>query len=165
MGKFELYNIDLKNLTPGVHEFDYHLENKFFLDIDGDQVQKGKVNVHLTVKKTSMMFEMDFHIEGVVIVSCDRCLDDMEQPVESDNRLVVKFGKEYSEENDEIVIIPEEEGKINIAWFLYSRPMRLCRSTAPASRIGTAQAAKRPSSSSPRTPTNTISTCKRTCTS
>ena len=119
MGKFELYNIDLKNLTPGVHEFDYHLENKFFLDIDGDQVQKGKVNVHLTVKKTSMMFEMDFHIEGVVIVSCDRCLDDMEQPVESDNRLVVKFGKEYSEENDEIVIIPEEEGKINIAWFLY----------------------------------------------
>lgn len=119
MGKFELYNIDLKNLTPGVHEFDYHLENKFFLDIDGDQVQKGKVNVRLTVKKTSMMFEMDFHIEGVVIVSCDRCLDDMEQPVESDNRLVVKFGKEYSEENDEIVIIPEEEGKINIAWFLY----------------------------------------------
>lgn len=119
MGKFELYNIDLKNLTPGVHEFDYHLENKFFLDIDGDQVQKGKVNVHLTVKKTSMMFEMDFHIKGVVIVSCDRCLDDMEQPVESDNRLVVKFGKEYSEENDEIVIIPEEEGKINIAWFLY----------------------------------------------
>ena len=96
MGKFELYNIDLKNLTPGVHEFDYHLENKFFLDIDGDQVQKG-----------------------VVIVSCDRCLDDMEQPVESDNRLVVKFGKEYSEENDEIVIIPEEEGKINIAWFLF----------------------------------------------
>lgn len=119
MGKFELYNIDLKNLTPGVHEFDYHLENKFFLDIDGDQVQKGKVNVRLTVKKTSMMFEMDFHIEGVVIVSCDRCLDDMEQPVESDNRLVVKFGKEYSEENDEIVIIPEDEGKINIAWFLY----------------------------------------------
>lgn len=119
MGKFELYNIDLKNLTPGMHEYEYFLENKFFTDIDGDQVQRGKVKVHLSLKKTSLMFELNFKIDGVVIVSCDRCLDDMEQPIESENRLIVKFGKEYSEENDEIVIIPEDDGKINLAWFLY----------------------------------------------
>ena len=28
-GKFKLYNVDLKNLTPGIHEFEYLLENKF----------------------------------------------------------------------------------------------------------------------------------------
>lgn len=65
------------------------------------------------------MFEMNFRIEGVVMVPCDRCLDDMEIPVETNNRLIVKFGKEYAEESDEIVIIPEDEGAINIAWFLY----------------------------------------------
>ena len=75
MGKFKLYNVDLKNLTPGIHEFEYLLENKFFVDIDGDQVQKGKVKVHLTVKRSSMMFEMNFQIEGVVMVPCDRCLE------------------------------------------------------------------------------------------
>jgi uncharacterized metal-binding protein YceD (DUF177 family) len=32
---------------------------------------------------------------------------------------VVKFGNEYAEESDEVVIVPEEEGSINIAWFLY----------------------------------------------
>mgnify|MGYP006914885993 CR=1 FL=1 len=68
MGKFKLYNVDLKNLTPGIHEFEYLLENKFFVDIDGDQVQKGKVKVNLTVKRSSMMFEMNFQIEGVVIL-------------------------------------------------------------------------------------------------
>ena len=119
MGKFKLYNVDLKNLTPGIHEFEYLLENKFFVDIDGDQVQKGKVKVFLTVKRSSMMFEMNFRIEGVVMVPCDRCLDDMELPVESQNRLVVKFGKEYAEESDEVVVIPEEEGEINLAWFIY----------------------------------------------
>lgn len=106
-------------MTPGIHEFDYSLENKFFADIDGDQVQKGKVKVHVRVKRMSMMFEMDFHTEGIVMIPCDRCLDDMEQPIETDNRLIVKFGKEYAEESDEILIIPEEEGKLNIAWFLY----------------------------------------------
>ena len=75
MGKFKLYNVDLKNLTPGIHEFEYLLENKFFVDIDGDQVQKGKVKVYLTVKRSSMMFEMNFQIEGVVMVPCDRCLE------------------------------------------------------------------------------------------
>ena len=119
MGKFKLYNVDLKNLAPGVHEFEYLLENKFFVDIDGDEVQKGKVKVHLTVKRTSVAFEMNFQIEGVAIVPCDRCLDDMEIPVDTHNRLVVKFGKEYAEESDEVVVIPEEEGAINLAWFLY----------------------------------------------
>ena len=119
MGKFKLYNVDLKNLSPGVHEFEYLLENKFFVDIDGDEVQKGKVKVHLTVKRTSVAFEMNFQIEGVVMVPCDRCLDDMEIPIDTHNRLVVKFGKEYAEESDEVVVIPEDEGAINLAWFLY----------------------------------------------
>ena len=119
MGKFDLYKVELKNLSPGVHEFEYFLENKFFVDIDGDEVQKGKVKVNLTVKRTSMVFDMNFQLEGIVYVPCDRCLDDMELPVSTQNKLVVKFGKEYAEESEEIVIIPEEEGEINLAWFIY----------------------------------------------
>jgi len=119
LGKFDTYKIDLKNLSPGVHEYEYSLENKFFMDIDGTEVQKGKIKVFLTVKRSSSMFEMNFRIEGVALVPCDRCLDDMEIPIETQNRLIVKFGKEYAEESDEIVVIPEEEGAINLAWFLY----------------------------------------------
>ncbi|MDR0431483.1 MAG: DUF177 domain-containing protein [Tannerellaceae bacterium] len=119
MGKFDTYKIDLKNLSPGEHTFEYLLENKFFMDIDGDEVRKGKVKVFLTLKYSSMMFEMNFHIEGVVWVPCDRCLDDVELPIETRSRLLVKFGKEYAEESDEFVIIPEDEGDINLAWFLY----------------------------------------------
>ena len=88
------------------------------MDIDGDEVQKGKVKVNLTVKRTSMVFDMNFQLEGIVYVPCDRCLDDMELPVSTQNKLVVKFGKEYAEESEEIVIIPEEEGEINLAWFI-----------------------------------------------
>jgi len=119
LGKFDLYKVELKNLSPGVHEYEYFLENKFFVDIDGDEVQEGKVKVNLTMKRTSMVFDMNFQLEGIVYVPCDRCLDDMELPVSTQNKLVVKFGKEYAEESEEIVIIPEEEGEINLAWFIY----------------------------------------------
>ncbi|WP_298648184.1 DUF177 domain-containing protein [uncultured Proteiniphilum sp.] len=119
MAKFSLYNISLKNLSEGVHTFEYDLDRKFFDAIDGEEVRKGNVKVTVNVRKTSSTFEFNFDLKGVVQIPCTRCLDDMNLDVDTQSRLIVKLGKEYSEESDEIVIIPEEEGEINIAWFLY----------------------------------------------
>ncbi|MEN6322017.1 MAG: DUF177 domain-containing protein [Proteiniphilum sp.] len=119
MAKFSLYNISLKNLSAGLHTYEYELDRKYFDAIDGDEVRKGNVKVAVTVRRTSSTFEFNFDIKGVVQIPCTRCLDDMDMEVDTKNRLIVKFGKEYSEESDEIVIIPEDEGEINIAWFLY----------------------------------------------
>ncbi len=119
MAKFSLYNIPLKNLSQGVHTYEYELDRKFFDSIDGDEVKKGNVNVTLKVTRTSSSFEFNFDIEGVVKIPCTRCLDDMDLEIDTEARLIVKFGREYSEESDEIVVIPEDEGEINIAWFLY----------------------------------------------
>jgi len=119
VARFSLYNISLKNLSVGVHTYEYELDRKFFDAIDGDEVKKGNVKVAVTVRRSSSSFEFHFDLKGVVQVPCTRCLDDMDQEVDVKNRLIVKFGKEYSEESDEIVIIPEDEGEINIAWFLY----------------------------------------------
>lgn len=119
MAKFSLYNISLKNLSEGLHSYAYELDRKFFEAIDGDEVRKGNVAVTVTVKRTSSTFEFNFDLKGVVQVPCTRCLDDMSQVLDTQNRLIVKLGSSYAEESDEIVIIPEDEGEINIAWFLY----------------------------------------------
>ncbi len=102
-----------------VKEYDFLLDNKFFIDIDGAELQKGKVRVHLVVKKLPVMFELSFSLEGIAVIPCDRCLDDMDLPINTQSRLLVKFGKEFSEESDEVVVIPEDEGVINLAWFMY----------------------------------------------
>ena len=99
-------------------EYEYQLDNQFFMDLDAPEVQKGQVDVSLKVRKTSGIYQLDFHTEGVVIVTCDRCLDEMEQPIETDDRLKVKLGIDFSE-IDDIVVVPEEDGYINVAWFIY----------------------------------------------
>lgn len=121
MGKFSQYKIPLRSLSDGKHEFNYQLDNKYFslLNDDSLDVRKGNFNVSVSVKKTSTTFELNFSIQGQAFVPCDRCLDEMTMEVDTKNRIIVKFGAEYSEESDEIVIIPEEDGEINIAWFLY----------------------------------------------
>ena len=42
----------------------------------------------------------------------------MDQTIETDDRLVVKFGEEYSED-DELVTVAENEGMLDVAWFIY----------------------------------------------
>jgi uncharacterized metal-binding protein YceD (DUF177 family) len=106
-------------MQADVQEFEYLLDNQFFTNIGGDDVQKGRINVFTTLTKTRDVFNLAFKLSGIAVIPCDRCLDDMDYPIETTARLVVKFGKDYSEESDEIVVIPESEGAINLAWFLY----------------------------------------------
>ena len=98
--------------------YEYQIDNQFFTDLDAPEVQKGLVNVSLEVRKTSGIYELCFHTEGKVLVTCDRCLDEMEQLIETVDKLKVKLGDDFSEIND-IVIVPEEDGYINVAWFIY----------------------------------------------
>lgn len=118
MGKFDAYKIDLKGMKNDTYSCEYVLDNHFFESIDSPEVQKGKVHVALTVKKTAGLYELSFKTEGIVQVTCDRCLDDMDQPVSSTDKIKVKLGEDFSESGD-IVIIPEETGEINVAWFMY----------------------------------------------
>lgn len=119
MEKFAKYTVDLKNLSSVVTEFHYHLDDAFFKALEETEVQRGDVSVCLCVKKTIGAFELQFQLEGAVIVLCDRCLDEMEQPISTVDTLFAKFGPEYAEEGENLVIVPEEEGTVNVAWFMY----------------------------------------------
>jgi uncharacterized metal-binding protein YceD (DUF177 family) len=119
MSKFALYNIDLNNITGNSQAFNFVLDDDYFKKIDSPEVQRGNINVQITVnKKPENAFELKFLLDGYIIVSCDRCLDDMQQPISYRENLMVKFGSTFTEEG-EVVVVPESEGAINVAWFLY----------------------------------------------
>ncbi|GAP71943.1 hypothetical protein SAMD00024442_20_30 [Candidatus Symbiothrix dinenymphae] len=119
LAKFSAYKIDLIRARQEVQTFEYLLDSQFFADIESDDVQKGKVKVSLTVTDVRGTFVFDFKLSGNVVIACDRCLDEMNFPIETTAKLVVKLGTEYAEGADDVITIPEKEGFINIAWFLY----------------------------------------------
>lgn len=121
MGKYSNYRVILKDLPMGKSANNYDLTDEFFKLIDDEEsdVKRGKIAVKLNITRSEKSFELLFDLQGAVYIPCDRCLDDVSMDVVANQKLVVKFGKEYSEESDEIVIVPEEDGDINVAWFLY----------------------------------------------
>ncbi|NLJ20598.1 MAG: DUF177 domain-containing protein [Bacteroidales bacterium] len=118
MSKFELYNIVLKDITNEKRIYEFDLDDVYFKKIDSPEVQRGNVQAKVTVQKKASTYKLDFDLNGFVILPCTRCLEDMNQQIHYKESLDVKFGSKFSEEND-IVIVPEAEGAINVAWFLY----------------------------------------------
>jgi Predicted metal-binding, possibly nucleic acid-binding protein len=118
MSKFELYNVVLKDVNNETRIIEFELDDAYFKKIDSPEVQRGNVKAKVSVQKKLSTFDIQFVLDGSIIIPCDRCLDDMEQPIHYKEKLQVKFGDKFAEE-DEIVIVPESEGAINVAWFLY----------------------------------------------
>lgn len=119
MGKLDKYSIQLRTMEVGTSEIEYHLGNEFFEAIDEEAIQKGNIIAKVRINKTSKQSELKFELEGKVVVLCDRCLEEMDQPIKTTGQLIVRMGKEYKDDGDDVVIVPEEQGIINVAWFLY----------------------------------------------
>jgi uncharacterized metal-binding protein YceD (DUF177 family) len=97
---------------------DFDLEDSYFKALDGSELNHGALHVSVSIRKAIGFFELLFHTEGTVTVTCDRCLDDMSQPIKTDNRLIVKLGAVNSEEDD-IIIVSEDEGILDLSWIIY----------------------------------------------
>ena len=118
MCSLEPYQIDLKNLKADNETFEFLIDDDFFQAVEGVDVKRGTVNATVGVSKKPGFFLLDIHVQGSVKIPCDICLDDMDQKVEASNRLTVKFGEAYSEDDD-TVTVDEREGIIDTSWLIY----------------------------------------------
>lgn len=106
-------------MAVGQQVYEYHLDNAYFQLLEDVEIQKGEVDAKVTVTKSAKESVLKFELEGYVVVACDRCLEDMKQPIKNTGKLIVRLGKEFKDDGDEIVEIPEEQGILNVSWFLY----------------------------------------------
>ena len=118
MCSLERFKINLKGLTDEETTLEYDLDNQFFEALDGSEVRQGTLHVSVSIRKMTGFFELLFHTEGTVTVTCDRCLDDMDQSIASDNRFIVKYGTVNSEEDD-VIVVDENEGILDMSWLIY----------------------------------------------
>ena len=119
MGKFTAFKLPLKSLTKGTHSFDYHLDKQFFANMENTDVRDADINVRLTVDYNGDVYALTFVVSGEVLLLCDRCLDEMQFPIDANYRLTVKYGDDYNDDSDEVLEIPSGDAGINVAYMLY----------------------------------------------
>lgn len=119
MMKLKEYFIPFSGLKLGKHEFVYRIDNAFFESFDYHEFNGASIRAKAILDKMSTMMELELQAEGTVNVDCDLTGEPFDLPLESKLGLVIKFGEEYNDEDDEILILPHGEFQINIAQYLY----------------------------------------------
>ncbi len=119
MEKLDKYKIDLKSMLADRQNLDYQIGDAFFATLQAQDIQHGNLLCSLDIKRNSGGFLLQFHTQGEVSVACDRCLEDMQLPIDTTNTLTVKFGPETSDEGDDLIVVSENEGILDISWYMY----------------------------------------------
>lgn len=60
-----------------------------------------------------------FHVNGTVKIQCDRCLELYDQPVESENKVFIKYGEANFEEGDDVIWVDVNDHQVNVAQMIY----------------------------------------------
>ena len=111
--------IPVSGLALGVHEYQFNINDEFFADMDYSEVKQGRVTVSLNVVREETMMTLNFHIEGKVRVPCDRCGDEFDISIQSEQVFCIKLGAEEIEESDDVVVVPAEEHAYDIRSLVY----------------------------------------------
>ena len=119
MNDLKEYLIPFAGLKIEKHQFDYQLDNTFFGHFEYDEFNDASIKVTVVLEKKSTMLELDFKHKGTVNVPCDVSGEEFDMPIKGKLKLLIKFGEEFNDENEELLILPHGEFEIDIAQYIY----------------------------------------------
>jgi len=111
--------IQFKGLSTGNHHYQYKIDQTFFESFEFFESESGNLDVELDLVKEPALLDLQFNIKGKMLLICDRCLSELKQPVEGKFRLIVKFGENFTEESDEVIVIPTTESSIDVKQYIF----------------------------------------------
>ena len=124
MGSRRMFEIAFVGLKPGIHEFDYELDELFFKEKAGENVDTINANVKLSIDKNNGFMLLKFIVGGNAEVNCDRCGNPLKVDLWDEFHLVVKLTEDPQKANDEeedadVFYIAKSESHIEVSDWLY----------------------------------------------
>jgi|SRR5690554_1636923 len=113
------FDIAFSGLKIGTHEFEFQIANDFFDLFEYDEFNSVNVDVKATLIKKETLMELYLSQTGTVNIPCDVTGENFDLPIENNWQIIIKFGEEYNDDNEELLIIPYSEYQVNIAQYIY----------------------------------------------
>ena len=138
MGNRREYEIAFVGLKPGLHEFNYEVDDKFFQEYKQTDFTNCHAKVRLTLEKNTSFMMLKFEVGGNLTVVCDRCGNDLGMELWDEFNMVVKLVENpdemnETEEDPDVYYISRTESHLRVADWIYefvslSIPMqRMCK--------------------------------------
>lgn len=137
MANRRAFEIAFVGLKPGLHEFNYALNDPFFIEKGAEDLSNVIANVKLLLEKNSGFMLLKFEVGGKTDVTCDRCGNPLKIDLWDEFKMLVKLvdnadEMNAQEEDPDVFYLSRTESHLDISNWLYefvllSVPMqRMC---------------------------------------
>jgi len=106
-------------LKLGKHQFEFEIKKTFFDSFEYHEYENCDIKVNVVLEKKTTMLELAFKHKGTVYVPCDLTNEMFDLPVKGKIKLVVQFGEEFNDDNEELLILPHGEHQIDVSQYIY----------------------------------------------
>ena len=118
------FEIAFVGLRPGVHEFEYRIDDKFFASYGEQDFKNCTANIKLLLDKKSSFLQLKFDIDGAAEVVCDRCSNPLIKQLWEEYNIIVKLVDDpdtmnLQEEDPDVYYISRGESHLKIADWIY----------------------------------------------
>lgn len=119
MKELREFNIDIFKLNNGAYSFEFDVKNDFFEFFNFGLIETGQAKAFVDFIKSETLINMKIKVKGSVELVCDRTLESFDFPIDTENKILFKFGDRNEEVSDEIIIIDRNTQRLNIAQHIY----------------------------------------------
>ena len=137
MANRRAFEIAFVGLKPGFHEFNYELDDKFFIEKGAEDLTNVNANVKLLLEKNAGFMLLKFEVGGKTDVTCDRCGNPLNMDLWDEFKMLVKLvdnadEMNAQEEDADVFYLSRTENHLEVSNWLYefvllSIPMqRMC---------------------------------------
>jgi len=124
MGKRKVFEIAFVGLKPGIHEFKYEVDDKFFVDVENKDFTNCTAVVKLQLDKKSGFMLLKFEVGGKADVTCDRCGNMLTKDLWDEFNMLVKLvdnpeEMNAQEEDPDVFYISKTESHLYLNDWIY----------------------------------------------
>ncbi len=120
MDKLRNYDIVFSGLKNGKHEFRFEIDKTFFQLFDTEQeFTDPRISVEILMEKHTTFLELWINISGTVNLICDLSTEQFDHHLENELKVLVKFGEEFDDSNEDVITIPVTDFAFNAAQLIY----------------------------------------------
>ena len=113
------FSVNILGLSLKTHHFEFTLDDAFFKEYGDNLVSEGNLTAVVELTKKETFIGGHLAIKGTVRLTCDRSLEQFDEPIEVDKKIVFKYGEHDEELSDEIIVIQRDRAELDLGQYLY----------------------------------------------
>ncbi|HQR92170.1 MAG: hypothetical protein B7Y15_11890 [Bacteroidetes bacterium 24-39-8] len=118
------FEIAFVGLKPGIHEYEYQINDKFFAPYGPQDFENCEAKVKLKLEKNTGFMQLKFDVDGRADVNCDRCGNGLPMQLWDEFNIIVKIVEEpdqmnETEEDPDVYYISRGESHLHLADWIF----------------------------------------------